>query len=289
MDSVINDKYAIYKGDCIHVMQSIPDKSIDYSVFSPPFAGLYLYSDSPQDMSNCEDDDQFFDHYRYLARELKRVIKDGRLVSVHCMNLPTSKQHDGHIGLRDFRGDVIRAMQDEGFIFASEVCVWKNPVVAMQRTKAYGLLHKTIRSNATYCRQGIPDYVVTFRNGEIPDKDSRVAHSDLPVDEWQELASPVWMDIDQGNVLPYRGARDEKDEKHISPLQLDVIKRCVRLWTNEGDTVFTPFMGVGSEVYTAVEMGRKGIGIELKDSYFDQAVRNLDALTSQTSLFGDDG
>lgn len=284
MDQVITNYYAIYKGDCVNVMQSIPDNSLDYSIFSPPFAGLYQFSDSPQDMSNCEDDDEFFIHFSYLVKELKRTVKEGRCVSIHCMNLPSSKNTHGYIGLRDFRGEIIRAMQAEGFVFASEVCIWKDPVGAMYRTKAYGLLHKTIRSNASYCRQGIPDYVVTFRNGEIPDLESRIAHDDVPVEEWQKLASPVWMDIDQGNVLPYRGGRDEKDEKHISPLQLDVIERCIRLWTVKGDTVFTPFLGVGSEVYTAVKMGRKGIGIELKDSYFDQAILNLNDLTNQVEL-----
>lgn len=287
IDSVVTDKYAIYNGDCIDVIRQLPDASVDYSVFSPPFSSLYTYSNSIRDMGNCGSDEEFFGHFGFLIDQLARVIKKGRNVSIHCMQIPTVKSRDGHIGLRDFRGGIIRAMEAAGFIYHAEVVVWKDPVTAMQRTKAYGLLHKTIRSNASYSRQGLPDYVLTFRNGEIENQEDKIAHDDMTVDEWQKLASPVWMDINQTRVLSHRDARDHEDERHICPLQLDVIERCVRLWTRTGDTVLTPFMGVGSEVYTAVKMGRKGIGVELKDSYYRQSVANLASLTNQTSLFND--
>nr|WP_024308548.1 DNA methyltransferase [Pseudomonas sp. P818] len=273
----------LFNGDCVEVIAGLPENSVDYSIFSPPFSSLYTYSNSPRDMGNSRTDAEFFEHFDHLVRELARVIKPGHNVSFHCMQLPTSKERDGYIGLKDFRGDLIKAFQKHGFIYASEVCIWKDPVTAMQRTKALGLLHKTIRSNATMSRQGIADYLVTMRKpGEVMDK---VEHDDLPVDEWQRLASPVWMDINPNDTLQFRSAREHDDERHICPLQLDVIRRGIRLWTKPGDVVLTPFLGIGSEAYCAVEMGRKAVGVELKKSYFDQAVKNLDALAAQHDMF----
>lgn len=273
----------LFNGDCVEVIAGLPENSVDYSIFSPPFSQLYTYSNSPRDMGNSRTDAEFFEHFDHLVRELARVIKPGHNVSFHCMQLPTSKERDGYIGLKDFRGDLIKAFQRHGFIYASEVCIWKDPVTAMQRTKAFGLLHKTIRSNATMSRQGIADYLVTMRKpGEVMDK---VAHDDLPVDEWQRLASPVWMDINPNDTLQFRSAREHDDERHICPLQLEVIRRGIRLWTKAGDVVLTPFLGIGSEAYCAVEMGRKAIGVELKKSYFDQAVKNIDSLAAQADMF----
>jgi len=271
----IGERFAIYQGDCVDVLKGIPDNSVYYSIFSPPFASLYTYSDSDRDMGNCKNEVEFQQHFMYLIRELQRLIVPGRLVSIHCMNLPAMKSRDGFIGVKDFRGDIIRAFQNFGFIFHSEVCVWKNPVTEMQRTKALGLLHKQIRKDSSMSRQGLPDYVVTFRKpGDNP---KPIAHTaeEFPVDLWQHYASPVWMDIQQSNTLQRKSARDEKDEKHICPLQLDLIERCIELWTNKGDIVLDPFCGIGSVPYQAVLMGRRGVGVELKDTYYEQAVKNL--------------
>ena len=275
LDQSVSECFSVYHGDCVEVLRGIPDNSIHYSIFSPPFASLYTYSDSDRDMGNCKDDAEFQHHFSYLIRELERVLLPGRLVSVHCMNLPAMKSRDGFIGLKDFRGDIIRLFMNDGFIYHSEVCVWKNPVTEMQRTKALGLLHKQIRKDSAMSRQGIPDYVVTFRKqGENPEA---VAHTpeQFPVDVWQRYASPVWMDIRQSNTLQRKSARDEKDEKHICPLQLDLIERCIDLWTNPGDIVLDPFCGIGSVPYQAVLMGRRGLGVELKDTYYQQAVKNI--------------
>lgn len=281
LDQSIGDNYALFNGDCVEVVRGLPDASVDYSIFSPPFASLYTYSNSPRDMGNVRNDDEFFEQFDYLVKELRRVIKPGHNVSFHCMLLPTSKERDGYIGLKDFRSDLIRAFQKHGFIFHSEVVIWKDPVTAMQRTKALGLLHKTIRTNATMCRQGIPDYLITMRApGDVVD---RVAHGpDLPVDEWQKLASPVWMDINPSDTLQYQSAREHDDERHICPLQLEVIKRGIRLWTRPGDVVLSPFAGIGSEGHCAIQMGRKFIGAELKRSYYEQASRNLAAAHMST-------
>lgn len=286
VDQATGAGYVAYHGDCVEVVAGLPDRSVDYSIFSPPFASLYTYSNSPRDMGNCRNDAEFFDHFAHLIRELRRVMKPGRNVSFHCMLMPTSKERDGYIGLRDFRGDLIRAFQAEGFIYASEVCIWKDPVTAMQRTKALGLLHKTIRGNAAMSRQGIPDYLVTMRAPGEADADDRVKHGDdLPVELWQQYASPVWMDINPSDTLQFRSAREHDDERHICPLQLEVIRRGVHLWTNPGDVVLSPFMGIGSEGYVSLQMGRRFVGAELKASYFGQAARNLEAATSQTALF----
>lgn len=279
------ENWNLYNGDCVEVVSGLPDSSIDYSIFSPPFASLYTYSNSPRDMGNCRTDAEFFEHFSFLVAELARVMKPGRNVSFHCMQLPTSKDRDGYIGLKDFRGELIRCFQQHGFIYASEVVIWKDPVTAMQRTKALGLLHKTVRTNASMCRQGIPDYLITMRApGEVSDK---VTHdtAQYPVDKWQKAASPVWMDIDPSDTLQYRSAREHDDERHICPLQLDVIRRGVDLWTNPGDIVLSPFAGIGSEGFVALEMGRRFIGAELKESYFNQAVQNLANASKQGDLF----
>lgn len=280
--------YTIFNGDCVEVVAGLPDRSIDYSIFSPPFASLYTYSNSPRDMGNCRNDGEFFENFAFLIRELRRVMKPGRNISFHCMLLPTSKERDGYIGLKDFRGDLIRAFQAEGFIYASEVCIWKDPVTAMQRTKALGLLHKTVRNNAAMSRQGIPDYLVTMRAPGEGAREDRVTHGDdYPVDKWQKVASPVWMDIDPSDTLQFRSAREHDDERHICPLQLEVIRRGIDLWTNPGDVVLSPFMGIGSEGYVALEMGRRFVGVELKASYYGQAVRNLGHALAQETLFNE--
>jgi len=284
IEQTVKDQWALFNGDCVEVLRGLPAHSIDYSIFSPPFASLYTYSNSPRDMGNVRNDAEFFEHFSHLIAELRRVMKPGHNVSFHCMLLPTSKERDGYIGLKDFRGDLIRAFQAGGFIYASEVCIWKDPVTAMQRTKALGLLHKTVRENACMSRQGIPDYLVTMRApGEMVD---RVRHGDdYPVSKWQKVASPVWTDIDPGDTLQYQSAREHDDERHICPLQLEVIRRGIDLWTNPGDVVLSPFAGIGSELYVAVEMGRRAVGVELKSSYYQQAVRNLHAIGSQGTLF----
>lgn len=274
IDQSITESYAIYNADCVEVLRGLPADSIDYTMFSPPFSSLYTYSNSPRDLGNVRDDAEFFAHFRYVISELRRVTKPGHLVSFHCMDLPTSKERDGHTGLRDFSGDLIRAFEAEGFFYHSKVTIWKDPVTAMQRTKALGLLHKTVRGNATMTRQGIPDYVITMRDPR--DVAERVTHGDeYPVSLWQRVASPVWMDINPSDTLQYMSAREHDDERHIAPLQLEVIRRCVRLWTNPGDTVLSPFAGIGSEGHVAIIEGRRFIGAELKGSYYRQAVANL--------------
>lgn len=282
IDQVITDRYTLIHGDCVEALRGLPDACIGYSIFSPPFASLYTYSNSPRDMGNVRDDAEFFAHFDYLIAELRRVMKPGRNVSFHCMDLPSSKERDGVIGLKDFPGDLLRAFQRHGFIFHSKTTIWKDPVTAMQRTKAIGLLHKSVRENAAMCRQGIPDYLITVRN---PGECERVTHTpdEYPVDLWQKVASPVWMDINPSETLQHRSARDHDDERHIAPLQLEVIRRGVMLWTNPNDIVLTPFGGIGSEPYVAVEMGRRAVAIELKDSYYRQMVRNVEAASKKTN------
>jgi hypothetical protein len=267
--------WTMHLGDCVEMVKHIEDASVDYSIFSPPFASLYTYSDSERDMGNCVSDEQFFEHMKFLAVELMRTLVPGRLISFHCMNLPTTKCRDGFIGIKDFRGDLIRMFQAAGFIYHSEVCIWKNPVTAMQRTKALGLLHKQLKKDAAMCRQGIPDYLVTMRKpGDNPKRVTNTNET-FPVSEWQEYASPVWMDINPSATLQKKSARAEEDERHICPLQLPVVERALRLWTAPGDVVLSPFAGIGSEGYVSLQMKRRFIGIELKRSYFDQAVLNL--------------
>lgn len=284
------DRWTCHLGDCVDVVARMPDASIDFTVFSPPFASLYTYSASDRDMGNCRTHDEFYGHFRFLVEQLYRVTKPGRLLSFHCMNLPTSKERDGMIGLSDFRGDLIRLFVEFGWIYHSEVCIWKDPVTAMQRTKALGLLHKQIRKDSAMSRQGIPDYLVTMRKpGENPD---RIAHTadEFPVERWQRYASPVWalsdgvddegflkmtQDINPSETLQKESAREDKDERHICPLQLDVIRRAVKLWTNPNDLVLSPFTGIGSEGYVALQEGRRFVGAELKPSYWKQACANL--------------
>lgn len=274
LNQAVTEKFALFNGDCVDVAKTLPDNSVDFSVYSPPFESLYVFSNSERDMGNSATSEDFWTHYRYLIAEMYRAMKPGRLVAIHCMNLPSSKARDGFIGLKDFRGEIIRSHQAAGFIYHSEVCIWKDPVVAMQRTKALGLLYKQLRKDSAMSRQGIADYLVVLRKpGENPDPVTHT-HESLPVDLWQQYASPVWMDIKQSRTLQYMSARESDDERHISPLQLDVIERAIDLWTNPGDLVFTPFLGIGSEAYVALQMGRKACGSELKRSYFDLAVRN---------------
>jgi superfamily II DNA or RNA helicase len=275
-------------GDCVELVRDLPSNSVHYSIFSPPFASLYTYSASDRDMGNCKTHSEFFFHFRFLVIDLFRAMMDGRLVSFHCMNLPKSKERDGVIGITDFRGDLIRIFEEAGFIYHSEVCIWKDPVTAMQRTKAIGLLHKQIKKDSTLSRQGIPDYLVTMRKpGENPE---RVTHTNesFPVSLWQKYASPVWMDINPSNTLQRKSAREHEDERHICPLQLQVIQRAIALWTNPKDTILSPFAGIGSEGYVALQEGRKFLGFELKESYFKQACLNLKAAKAKTVQMFDD-
>ena len=276
------DGWTMMLGDCVERIKEVESDSIGLSVFSPPFASLYTYSNSDRDMGNSKTDEEFADHFKFLIGELYRVIMPGRLVSFHCMNLPTSKERDGFIGIKDFRGELIRMFQDVGFIYHSEVTIWKDPVTAMQRTKALGLLNKQKNKDSSLSRQGIPDYLVTMRKpGDNPNPITHT-NDDFPISVWQKYASPVWMDINPSNTLQYRAARENSDERHICPLQLDVIERAVKLWSNPGDTVLSPFGGIGSEGYIAVKDGRKYIGIELKKSYFDLACKNLAAAVEES-------
>lgn len=274
LEQQIEEFYSMYHGDSCEVVRGIPDNSIHYTIFSPPFSSLYTYSNSDRDMGNSKNDNEFYEHFKYLVKELYRITIPGRLLSFHCMNIPLMKQKDGVIGLKDFRGELIKLFTSEGFIFHSEVCIWKNPVTEMQRTKALGLLHKQIKKDSAMSRQGIPDYVVTMRKpGKNPEPIEHIDES-FPVSLWQKYASPVWMDIKQSNTLQKKSARAEEDERHICPLQLDVIKRCICLWTNPGDIVFDPFAGIASTNYMALRLDRRTIGVELKDSYYVQGVAN---------------
>lgn len=295
MNSYITDKMALYNGDSCELIKQIPDSSVDLQIFSPPFANLYIYSDNLADMGNCKDSEEFFKQFDYLIPELFRILRSGRICAVHCKDLVKYKNRDGAAGIYDFSGDIIKHFEKFGFQYHSRITIWKDPVIEMQRTKAHGLLWKQLRKDSTYSRVGMPDYMLIFRkwgDDEIP-----VTHTkeDYPVEKWQKVASPaweyeptpIWWDIQQTNVLNAKIARSDMDEKHICPLQLDVIERIVELYSNEGETVFTPFMGIGSEAYKALEMGRKAIGIELKEEYFNQSVENCKnaADDSQLTLF----
>ena len=276
--------WTVHHGDCVRVARSIPDHSIDFSVFSPPFADLFTYSDDLQDMGNCSDMDEFTKHFELLIAEMKRIMVPGREVAVHCVDLLATKWKHGAIQFQDFSGEIIRAFWRHGFLFHSRICIWKSPVTEMQRTKAHGLLYKTLKADSCDSRVGCADYLLVFRApGENP-KPVTKDPTRYPVDWWQEVASPVWMTVDQGRVLNRNGARDHKDERHICPLQLDVIERAITLWSNEGDVVFSPFTGIGSEGVSALELDRKFIGAELKESYFKQACENLKNAKAQTDL-----
>ena len=280
LNQCVTDDYALYNGDSCEVIKSIPDNSIHYTIFSPPFSSLYTYSNSDRDMGNCKNDNEFYEHFIFLAKELYRVTMPGRLLSFHCMDLPMMKERDGVIGLKDFPSMLRQIFEDCGFIYHSKVTVWKNPVTEMQRTKALGLLWKQIKKDSSMNRQGIPDYIVTMRKpGDNPE---RVTHTDetFPCDVWQQYASPVWMDIKQSDTLQKKSAREEKDERHICPLQLEVIQRCIELWTNPNDIVLEPFGGIGSVPYVARKLGRRTVACELKESYYNQMVNNVKSIDS---------
>ena len=287
LNQQVKERYAFYHGDCIDVTKGIPDNSIHYTIFSPPFSSLYTYSNSDRDMGNSKNDEEFFTHFSYLVKELYRITMPGRLISFHCMQIPLMKERDGVIGLKDFRGDLIRAFQKEGFIYHSEVCIWKNPVTEMQRTKALGLLHKQIKKDSSMCRQGIPDFLITMRKpGDNPE---RITHTNenFPVDVWQRYASPVWMDIKQSNTLQKKNARENNDERHICPLQLEVIQRGIELWSNPDDIVFDPFGGIGSVPYMALRLGRRALASELKESYYKCGIANCASALDERSLYID--
>lgn len=279
------ETWAAYQGDCVSIASQLPDECVDFSVYSPPFGSLFVYSDSAADMGNSSSDGEFAAHYAYLVREKFRLTKPGRLSAVHCSDLPMTKWKDGAVGIKDFSGDIIRIHQDAGWIFHSRRTIWKCPVVEMTRTKHVGLLYKQLRKDSSKSRGGMPDYLMTFiKPGENA---SPIEHQteDFPVEQWQEWASPVWMEINQTKVLNAKAARSEKDEKHLCPLQLDIIERALVLWSNPGDTVLSPFMGIGSEGYMAVKAARRFVGIELKEAYWRQAVENLKGAAGQADMF----
>ena len=309
----ITDKYALYHGDCCEVLPELTDESIGFSIFSPPFADLYSYSDDDLDMSNTGSYEEFFEHLAFLIDQLFRITMLGRLVSVHCMDLPTHKRDGEVIGLREFPDDIVRAFKKKGFIYHSHHVIWKDPLLAAVRTKAIGLAHKQVVKDSSMTRAGIPDEIVTFRKpgensklisheGALPkyhgarsvpkELDKYIGWKEPRTNKrshwiWQQYASPVWFDIRQTKVLPFRDARDGDDVKHICPLQLDVIERCIALWSAKGDTVLTPFMGVGSEVYVALQNKRRAVGVELKGSYYRQAIENVKhAMKKRPSLLG---
>lgn len=287
------NEWELYHGDCVRVVSALPDNAIGLSCFSPPFSNLYIYSDYREDMGNCATHDEFFDHFDFLIEQLFRVTQVGRLCAVHCKDLPLYKGRDGAAGLFDFAGETIRRFSAKGWTFHSRVTIWKDPVIEMQRTKNHGLLYKEVRRNSCASRMGMADYVIAFRKWgthEEAEWPNPVEHTkeEFPLDQWQRWASPVWMNVRQTHVLQYRDAKDDEDERHICPLQLDVIERCIALWSNPGDIVLSPFCGIGSEGYQALKMGRKFIGVELKDSYVEVSRRNLEAAEKekdQGSLF----
>jgi len=303
LNQTIEDKWAMYHGDSIEVTKEIPENSIHYSIFSPPFASLFTYSDSERDMGNCKGADEFADHFLYLVGDLFRITMPGRLLSCHCMNLPATLGHDGFIGIKDFRGDLIRTFIAAGFIFHSEIVIWKDPLVQAVRTKQLSLAHKQISKDSSRCGQGLPDYIVTMRKpGVNPEPiehgrgfEDYIGTEPEPKDPktdnartnkyshkvWQRYASPVWFDVNQTNTLNVKQAREGRDERHICPMNLDVIARCLALWSNPGDVVFSPFAGIGSEGYQSVLAGRRFVGVELKESYYRQAVLNLKSTVSQ--------
>lgn len=310
IEQTIEDQYAVYQADCVEVLRGIPTESIHFSVFSPPFGSLYSYTDAVEDMSNVQTDAEFFDGMRFVIEGLWKVLMPGRLVSFHCMNLPATIERDGYIGIRDFRGDLIRAFQRVGFIYHSEVLIWKDPLIAATRTHAIGLAHQQLVKDSSICRQGIPDYLVTMRKqGPNPEP---IAHKPAGLNRWigpedgeprrekranpqtnkyshevwQRYASPVWFDIDPGDTLQRTSARDQDDSRHICPLQLTVIRRAIELWSNPGDIVFSPFAGIGSEGYVAIQEGRRFVGAELKDTYYRQAVANLKRAVSERPQIG---
>lgn len=299
LDFAVDDLFALYHADCVEVLHSLPENSIHLSVFSPPYSNLYRYSNSYRDLGNARSDSEFFDQFRFVIDGLLRVTKPGRIVAVDCANLPAMKERDGYIGLKDFRGDLIRAFQVHGFIFHSEHCIWKDPLIEATRTKSLGLLHKQLCKDSAMCRAGIPQYLLAFRkhgeNAEFvahPDGLDTFVGEDAPKsgnlshERWRRYASPVWMDINPTRTLQYMSAREADDEAHICPMSLDIIERAMQLWSNPGDVVLDPFAGIGSTGYVAIKMGRRFIGAELKASYYTQALKNLAlAKAEQGSLF----
>lgn len=294
LDQYLSERVALYQGDCVPVIGGMPDASVDFTITSPPFSGLYIYSDSENDMGNAADDAEFFQHFDYLIPELHRVTRPGRLCAIHCKQLVNYKGRDGMAGLRDFRGEIIRHFVAAGWAYHSEVCIWKDPVIEMQRTKAHGLLYKQLRADSSFSRQGMAEYLLVLRRwplGEAEEDAIRPVthtHTTFPLKRWQRYASPVWMDIQQTNVLNVQQAREDRDEKHICPLQLDVIERALDLWTNPGDVVLDPFTGIGSVGVVALGMGRRFVGTELKRSYFEHGVKHLkraEAAATQPDLF----
>lgn len=323
----VTDRYALYQGDCVKVAAGLPDNSLHFSISSWPFVSLYSYTDALEDMSNIRTSEEFFKGIDFLLSGLARAMMPGRLVATHCMNLPKSIEHDGVIGIYDFRGDIIRAYEKHGFVFHSEVVIWKDPLIAATRTHALGLAHKQIVKDSAMCRTGIPDYLVVMRKrganpepvthkpagfdrwiGEppedgytppkgIPTGEPKAARTDDPKtnkyshEVWQRYASPVWFDINPSDTLQRKSAREDDDSRHICPLQLTVIRRAVELWSNPGDVVFSPFAGIGSEGYVALQEGRRFVGAELKESYYNQAARNLEYAASHagevTALYGE--
>lgn len=280
--------WAAYNGDCVSVLKQLPDNCIDFSVYSPPFSGLYIYNDSIADMGNSATDDEFLTHYRFLATELTRVLRPGRIIAVHCKDLVYYRNQHGTAGLRDFPGMLIRAHIEAGLDFHSRVTIWRCPVREMTKTKAHGLLYKQLRADSSFSRQGLPEYLVVFRKWAQEGEDIKpITHTreDFALDDWQQIASPVWMDTRETDVLNARGSRGPEDEKHICPLPLDIIGRALKLWSNEGDTVLSPFMGIGSEGYQSVRMRRKFVGVELKHEYWRQSVENLKGASAQSDMF----
>lgn len=285
LNSKIGRKYIAYQGDCVEVMRQLPDACVGLSVYSPPFGSLFVYSDSIADMGNSSSDGEFSEHYAYEVREKFRITKPGRLTAVHCSDLPLTKWKDGAIGIKDFSGEIIRIHEDAGWILHSRRTIWKCPVVEMTRTKHVGLLYKQLQKDSSKSRGGMPDYLLTFMKPGLNDEPIAHTPSGFPLDQWQEWASPVWMSVEQSNVLNVKLAREAKDERHLCPLQLDVIERAVIMWSNPGDTIFSPFMGIGSEGYGALKLRRRFVGVELKESYWRQACGNLDAVDAQHDMF----
>ena len=288
LNQVSGQTFIAVNGDCVDVVRQLPDKSIGFSVYSPPFGDLFIYSDSEADMGNSSSDGEFFAHYEFLIEEMVRVMMPGRLVAVHCSDLPFRKWKDGKLGIRDFSGDIIRAHERHGFTLHSRVTIWKCPVVEMTRTKALGLLYKQLQKDSSKSRTGMPDYLLVFRAPGENEEPIGHTPADFPVDQWQKWASPVWMDISQTNTLNVKAAKENKDEKHLCPLQLDLIERALVLWSNPGDVVLSPFMGIGSEGYVSVKLKRKFIGVELKEAYWKQACKNIAGVEAQSASLFDD-
>lgn len=289
LNQISGETYSAINGDCVDVVRQLPDRSIGFSVYSPPFGDLFVYSDSEADMGNSSSDGEFFAHYEFLIQEMARAMMPGRLVAVHCSDLPFRKWKDGKLGIRDFSGDIIRAHERHGFTLHSRVTIWKCPVVEMTRTKAIGLLYKQLQKDSSKSRTGMPDYLLVFRAPGENEQSIIHTPAEFPVDQWQKWASPVWMDIQQTNTLNVRTAKENKDEKHLCPLQLDLIERAIILWSNPGDVVLSPFMGIGSEGFMSVRLRRKFIGVELKEAYWKQACKNLASVEAQAETLFDFG